>query len=54
MPAVEQPTLSKIIRTGWKQLANADQSDADEMLAITKQVLEQLETLEEAETTSAK
>jgi hypothetical protein len=46
MSATELKTLSKIIKMGWKQLALADQDDADEMLKILKETLESLEELE--------
>ncbi len=49
MSANELKTLAMIIRQTWKQLANADQTDADELLAIIKTQTEALEQLEGAE-----
>jgi hypothetical protein len=49
MSQTELKSLAKIIRNGWKQLATSDQTDADEMLAAAKEILEALEELEAAE-----
>jgi hypothetical protein len=38
--------LSKIILAGWRSLALADQSDADALLEVLKEVLEGLEEIE--------
>lgn len=39
-------TLPRIIRDGWKQLANADQTEADEVAKILREALENLEAVE--------
>ncbi len=49
MSANELKTLAMIIRATWKKLANADQADCDELLAIIKEQTESLETLEAGE-----
>jgi hypothetical protein len=49
MPATETQTLAAVIRSTWKALALADQSDADELLPIIKATLESLEELEAAD-----
>lgn len=49
MSATELKNLAAIIRNTWKQLALADQSDADEMIAIIKEQTEALEALEAGE-----
>lgn len=48
MSEPKSSTLSTIIRTGWKLLANVDQSDSDEVAKILREVLEDLERLESA------
>lgn len=54
MSQAEQPqTIAQIIRTRWKKLALADQTDADEMVAALKEVLEELERLEAQGSSSA-
>ena len=40
------PTLGQIICSGWKKLALADQTDADEVVKILQETLEQLEAVE--------
>ncbi len=48
-PSEPQPlTLADVIRTGWKKLALADQTDADEVVKTLREVLEDLERLEAA------
>lgn len=49
MSANELKTLAKIVKSGWKQLALADQTDADELVEILRDVLESIEKLEENE-----
>ena len=49
MSAAELKTLAKLSKSGWKKLANADQSDADEVLAILREILEGIDQIEEAE-----
>ncbi len=49
MSAAELKTLAKLSKSGWKKLANADQSDADEVIAILKEILEGIDQIEEAE-----
>lgn len=49
MSATELKTLAMIIRSTWKQLANADQTDPDELLKIIKEQTEALESLEAGE-----
>lgn len=49
MSQTELKSLAKIIRNGWKELATNDQTDADQMLAVAKEILEALEELEAAE-----
>jgi hypothetical protein len=44
-----QITISQIIRAGWKQLANCDQSDVDEVAKILRETLEALEAIETVE-----
>jgi len=46
MSANEVKHLAATIRGTWKQLALADQADADELLEILKGLLESLEALE--------
>ncbi len=46
MPAT---TISNVIRNAWKALALADQTDADEVLAVLKAALASLEELEAGE-----
>ena len=48
MSTTELKSLAKIIRQGWKDLANSDQDDADEMVEVVKSMLESLEKLEES------
>ena len=43
---LDRGKLMKIIRNGWKQLAIADQSDADEVAKILRETLEALEAIE--------
>ena len=49
MSVTEIATLATIIRTGWKELALADQTDADQLLEVIKTTLESLEALEAGE-----
>lgn len=49
MSANELKTLAAVIRKTWKDLALADQSDADSLLEIIKETLGSLETLEGGE-----
>jgi len=49
MSTTEAKQLGATIRSTWKQLALADQADADELLEILKGLLESLETLEAGE-----
>ena len=49
MSAAELKTLATIIRKTWKDLALADQSDADALMAIIKEQTEALEMLEAGE-----
>ena len=49
MSISEQKTLAKLIKNGWKDLALADQTDADEMREIVRDLLESLEKIEEGE-----
>lgn len=49
MSAAELKTLAMIIRKTWKDLANADQDDAEQLLAIIKEQTEALEMLEAGE-----
>jgi hypothetical protein len=46
-------TLTEAIRKSWKALALADQSDADSLLAIIKETLEELEAIEATEAPGA-
>ncbi len=46
MSEAESKVLANIIRGTWKDLALADQSDADQLLEILKTALENLEQLE--------
>lgn len=46
MSDTESKALAKIIRSTWKDLALADQTDADQLLEILKATLENLEQLE--------
>lgn len=48
MTETESRSLSGVIRQTWRELALADQSDADALLEIIKQTLEKLEELETA------
>lgn len=48
MSDTELKTLAKISKGGWKKLANADQSDGDEMKAILVEVLEAIDAIEDA------
>lgn len=47
MTQPELKSLAIIIRNGWKELATNDQTDADQMLAVAKEILEALEAFEE-------
>ena len=49
MSTPDAKTLAAIIRTGWKELALADQTDADQLLEVIKTTLESLEALEAGE-----
>lgn len=49
MPEIEEKTVSQIIRKTWKQLALADQTDADALMEVIKETLEGLESLEAQE-----
>jgi hypothetical protein len=51
MSVNELKTLTKIIKTGWKNLALAlaDQADGDELVAKYRELLEELEAIEGAE-----
>jgi hypothetical protein len=49
MSVTELKTLASVIRKTWKDLALADQTDADSLLQIIKETLESLETLEGGE-----
>ena len=53
MSAVELKALAKLSKSGWKKLANADQSDADEVLVILREVLEEVDRIEAAEEAAA-
>lgn len=46
MSANELKSLAKIIKSGWKQLALADQEEPEQLIEILKETLEALETLE--------
>ena len=48
MSAAELKTLATVIRTTWKQLALADQTEADQLLEILKETLTSLEEIEAA------
>jgi hypothetical protein len=49
MSTTELKSLATIIRAGWKSLATEDQSDADTMVEVVKELLESLEKLEAGE-----
>lgn len=49
MSVTEAKTIAMIIRNTWKQLALADQTDADELIAIIKEQTEALEAMEAGE-----
>lgn len=49
MSISEQKTLAKLIKNGWKELALSDQTDADEVVQIVRNLLESLEKLESEE-----
>ncbi|MES2791732.1 MAG: hypothetical protein V4719_19080 [Planctomycetota bacterium] len=46
MPQVEPTTLNQIVRAGWKELANCDQSESDALAQIVRELLNQIERLE--------
>ncbi|MDB5340763.1 MAG: hypothetical protein JWN70_6382 [Planctomycetaceae bacterium] len=48
MSEAELKSLAKLSKSGWKKLANCDQSDADEVLAILREVLESIDKIEES------
>lgn len=43
---VDRDGRNKIITNGWKKLAKADQTDADELVGILCEVLEAIEVLD--------
>jgi hypothetical protein len=47
MSAKDLKALAALTRKSWKSLALADQSDADEMVGILKNLLEGLDAIEE-------
>ena len=49
MSVTETKALATIIRNAWKQLALADQDDAEELLELITATLASLETLEAGE-----
>lgn len=50
MSQTELKTLAKLSRSGWKQLANADQEDPEELVKILREVLEGIDQIEESAT----
>jgi len=48
MSTTETKALATIIRTAWKQLALADQDDAETLLELITTTLASLEALEKA------
>ena len=48
MSQAELKTLARIAKSGWKQLANADQEDPEELAKILREVLEGIDQLEES------
>jgi hypothetical protein len=47
MAAKDLKALAALTRKSWKNLALADQSDAEEMVSILKNLLEKLDAIEE-------
>lgn len=48
MPEPRTKALATAIKNGWKKLALADQSDADELAKVIKELLEELEAIDES------
>jgi len=53
MSQAELTALSKLSKSAWKKLANADQEDAEELAKILKETLEAIDLIEEQAATSA-